>query len=342
MSPTVRRRLLGAAPVAVLVAMCVPPLVLPTRSYELRIATLVLMFAGMATAWNIVGGFANLVSLGHAAFFGLGAYTSTLLLKHYGLPPWGGMLAAIAAAGAASLVIGWPSFRLRGHYFALGTIAFAELLRLAALYFSGITGGAVGLTVPQGPSGWLYMQFVGNRGFFWIALGLFVATLGMTYWVHHSALGYKLRALRSSHEAAAIVGVDTLRAKLSANLVSCSLMGVYGVFYAQFHFFIDPETVFGLWSVSIKVAMMAILGGLTYVWGPFVGALVLVPLDEWTNSVFTGRYSGMGRLLFGALLIALILVQPRGILRWLERLVARARSRSNAKRAPLPLARTGS
>ena len=328
-----------AGAVAVLIAMCLPPLLYSTRSYELRIATLVLMFAGMAMAWNIVGGFANLVSLGHAAFFGVGAYTSTLLLKHYGVPPWGGMIAALVMAGGASIVIGWPSFRLRGHYFALGTIAFAELFRLPALYFSGLTGGAVGLTVPRKVDGWMYMQFVGNREFFWIALGMFIATLATTYWVHHSGLGYRLRALRTSHEAAEVVGVHTLRVKLIANFISCSIIGVYGVFYAQFHFFIDPETVFGLWSISIKVAMMAILGGLSYVWGPFVGALILVPLDEWTNAVLTGRYSGMGRLLFGALLIALILVQPRGVLKWLETITTR--TRRFPKRDPVPLARTG-
>jgi branched-chain amino acid transport system permease protein len=339
MSPSRRSWLQWVAPAAVLVLLCLPPGLYSSRSYELRIATLVLMYAGMATAWNIVGGFANLVSLGHAAFFGLGAYTSTLLLKHQGLPPWGGMVAAFTVAGMASLVIGWPSFRLRGHYFALGTIAFAELFRLPALYFSKLTGGAVGLTVPRKSDGWLYMQFAGNREFFWIAVGMFVATLAATYWVHRSALGYRLRALRSSHDAAEVVGVNTLRAKLVANFVSCSILGAYGVFYAQFHFFIDPDTVFGLWTVSIKIAMMAILGGLAYVWGPFVGALILVPLDEWTNAVFTGRFSGTGRLLFGALLIALILFQPRGVMRLLETLGTKIWPRP--KGVPAPVARTG-
>lgn len=310
----------AAVALAVLALLCIPPFLFGTRSYELRVATLVLMFAGMATAWNIVGGFASLISLGHAAFFGLGAYTSTLLLIHFGLSPWIGMVAAMAVAGLASLVIGWPTFRLRGHYFALGTIAFVELLRIPALYFSGLTGGAVGLTVPNREPGLWSLQFVGSLGYYWVALGMLVATFATAFWIYHAPLGYRLRALRNSHEAAEVVGVDTLRTKLVANFVSCSITGTYGVFYAQFHYFIDPDTVFGFWTVSIKVAMMAILGGLAYVWGPFVGALILVPLDEWTNAVFTGDFAGAGRLLFGALLILLMLFQPRGILNWGERL----------------------
>lgn len=312
-----------AAAALVIVALALPPLVFDANAYELRVATLVLMFAGLATAWNIVGGEANLISLGHAAFFGIGAYCSSLLLLHFQISPWIGMLAATAIAGAGSLVIGWPTFRLRGHYFALGTIAFAELVRILALYFSGLTGGALGIAIPAVGDGWWYMQFSGNREFYIIALGMFLAVLAVAVAINRLPLGYRLRALRSSHDAAEVVGVDTLKTKLIANFISCSLVGAFGVLYAQMHFFIDPETVFSFWTISIKMAMMAILGGLTYVWGPFAGALALVTLDEWTGTLFSDRFAGAGRLLYGLLLIALVLWQPRGLLDLGERLLDR-------------------
>jgi branched-chain amino acid transport system permease protein len=322
-----RSSLKNALIVSVIVALCIPPLVLDTNAYSLRIATLILMFAGMATAWNIVGGEANLVSLGHTAFFGIGAYCSTLLLMQLQLSPWYGMIAAVIVAGSASLIIGWPSFRLRGHYFALGTLAFAEVIRIIVLYFAKFTGGALGISVPAMTDGWRFMQFVGNQEFYLIALGMFLVVIFVGSWVHSAPLGYRLRALRSSHEAAEVLGVNTLRTKLIANCISCSLMGAYGVLYAQMHFFIDPETVFSFWNISIKVAMMAILGGLTFVWGPFVGAVVLTFLDEWTNAIFSDQLAGVGRLIYGILLIVLVLVRPKGLLHWagqiLDRLVAR-------------------
>lgn len=320
---TSRVSLSRTLPVLVVLLLCLPVIVLDTNSYELRVLTLVLMFAGMSTAWNIVGGEANLVSLGHAAFFGIGAYCSTLLLMHYQLSPWLGMILAMVLAGMASLIIGWPSFRLRGHYFALGTIAFAELVRICALYFSGLTGGALGISIPTVADGWWYMQFEGAREFYIIALGMFVISVVIAQIIHIQPLGYRLRALRSSHEAAEVVGVDTLRAKLVANFISCSLIGAFGVLYAQMHFFIDPDTVFSFWLISIKIAMMAILGGLAYVWGPFVGAVMLVVMDEWTNAAFSDEYAGAGRLLYGVLLIVLVLWRPKGLLEFGEKLMNR-------------------
>jgi len=321
-------RLCKVLPILVLVLLCLPPLLLDSDAYALRVATLVIMFAGMATAWNIVGGEANLISLGHAAFFGIGAYCSSLLLMHYQWSPWLGMVVAMGAAGVASLIIGVPTFRLRGHYFALGTIAFTELVRVLVLYFSGLTGGAVGISVPAVEDGWLYMQFAGNREFYVIAFAMYLVVLAIAWSIHKRPLGYRLRALRSSHEAAEVAGVDTLRTKLVANFISCGLIGAFGVFYAQMHFFIDPETVFSFWSISIKIAMMAILGGLTYVWGPLAGAVVLVILDEWTTAVFSSEYAGAGQLIYGVLLIVLVLWRPKGILelgeKWLNRYTRRA------------------
>lgn len=310
--------------------LLLPPLVLENNGYLLRVATLTLMYAGLGGAWNLLGGFAHQISLGHAAFFGLGAYTSTILFRDLGLTPWIGMLVAAGVAGLASFIIGIPTFRLRGHYYALGTLAFAEVLRILFLYFRSFTGGAIGLSVPyMGESAW-YFQFYGNRPYYFIALAMLAVTLYITHRVSHGRLGYQLRALKNSHEAAEVVGVDTTRAKLQANFLSAVITGAYGTFYAQYHFFIDPDTVFGLMTFSVKMALVTIMGGLGNVWGPLVGAAILVPLDEWTNAVFTGGLAGASRFIYGSLLIVLILWQPRGLLYWVHRTAERKRERKSA------------
>lgn len=310
------------------IILLLPPLLMENKGYYLRIATLVLMFAGLGGAWNILSGFAAQISLGHAAFFGLGAYTSTLLLNNFGISPWLGMVAAGFVAGVASLIIAVPTFRLRGHYFALGTIAFAEILRVLFLYFRGITGGAVGISVPYlGESLWGF-QFFGNRGYYLTALVMLAVTFGVGYYTKTSRLGYQLRALSNSHVAAEVVGVDTYRAKLKASLMSAVLTGCWGVFYAQYMYFIDPDTVFGFWTFSVKISMVVILGGLGTIFGPLIGAVILVPLDELTNAVFTGGLAALSRLIYGAMLVALILWQPRGILFWINSLITRYKARS--------------
>ena len=319
--------------IVIVVALLVPLLVFDNRGYFLRIATLVLMFAGLGGAWNIIGGFANQISLGHAAFFGVGAYTSTLLLKYFGLSPWIGMIAAAMIAGLMSLIIAVPTFRLRGHYFALGTIAFAEILRVLFLYFRGITEGPVGLSVPfLGESIWNF-QFSGGRGYYLTALAMLLLTVYSSHRVKVGRLGYQLRALRDSHQAAEVVGVDTYRAKLKASLLSAMLTGAWGTFYAQYLYFIDPDTVFGFWTFSVKIAMVVILGGIGTIWGSLLGAAILIPLDEWTTAVFTGNLAAVSRLIYGAMLVGLILWQPRGLLYWTAQ-IAQRRSAKSGQSAP--------
>lgn len=301
-------------------------LALKPDGYLLRIATLILMFAGMSGAWNLISGYANQISLGHAAFFGVGAYLSTLLFVHYGISPWLGMLAAAAAGAVLSVVIGLPTFRLRGHYYALATFAVAELLRVLALYFRDFTNGASGLSLPfvPHPSFWTF-QYSGNRPYFAIAALMFAVVIAVSFWLERGALGYRLRALRDSHEAAEVVGVDTARAKLHASLISGALMAVFGTLYAQYQLFIDPDTVFGFWTISGKVAMIVILGGVATVWGPLLGAIVLIALDEWTGAIFTGNLAALSRLIYALILIGLIIYRPGGLMSLINAGIARFR-----------------
>ncbi len=321
-------RLLPAG-IAVLAA-AVLPLFLDPLGYPIRVLTLALLFAALGQAWNIVGGLANQISLGHAAFFGLGAYTSTLLLINFGISPWIGMIAGAALAAVAALLLSFPTMRLRGHYFALATLAFAEVLRVIATSWSEVTGGPVGLSVPFSPDSFLLLQFRSTLPYYYIMLGALVLISGVFLLIRESALGYRLRAVKENVDAAEVIGVDTTRVKIIASVVSAALTAILGTLYAQFTYFFDPDAVFGIVPISIRAAMVAILGGAGTVVGPIIGAFFIIPVEEFANSYLSSRTAGLSQLAFGLALIAVILIQPRGIIVLIKEGAARFRKGSEA------------
>jgi branched-chain amino acid transport system permease protein len=298
---------------AVLMGAVSLPFFLDPRGYLIRVLSLSLLFAAMSQAWNIVGGLASQISLGHAAFFGIGAYTSTLLLINFGITPWLGMIAGGLLGAAAAVLIGVPAMRLQGHYFALATLAFGEVLRAIANTWSAVTGGPSGISVPFAKPGLIVFQFQETRSYFWLILGALVAVTLVFALIKESKLGFRLRALRENPDAAEATGVDTTQTKILAAVISGALTAMLGTFYAQFQFFFDPDTVFSVGSISVRVAMIAIVGGIGTVTGPIIGALFLIPLEELVNSLLDGRAAGLPQLVFGALLIAVILVEPHGL-----------------------------
>lgn len=303
--------LLLAAAALVLAALL--PLFLDPQGYWMRVLALALIFAGLGQAWNIVGGLANQISLGHAAYFGTGAYASTILLIAFGVSPWLGMLVGMAAAALLALLLSVPTFRLKGHYFALATLAAGEAMRVVANSWSDVTGGPVGLSVPYTPDNFWMMSFGAPRPFYWIALA-FLAVVSLVFWLIKSgALGYRLRAVKENEEAAEVVGVNTFRAKLWASLISAAATAALGTVYAQFNYFFDPDTVFGVASISVRMALVAIVGGLGTVIGPILGAIVVIPLEEVVNNALQGQVAGLSALAYGAILIAVILIEPRGL-----------------------------
>ncbi len=310
---------------AAIVAACALPLFLAPSGYPIRVIALALLFAALGQAWNIVGGLANQISLGHAAFFGLGAYTSTLLLINFGVSPWVGMLAGATVGGFAAYILSFPTMKLSGHYFALATLAFSEVLRVLASSWASVTGGPAGLSVPFAPDSLLMLQFKSTLPYYYIILVALIAVTGIFVWIRQSALGYRLRALRESVDAAEVIGVDTARAKVIAAVISAALTAALGVLYAQFTYFFDPDSVFGVISISIRIALITILGGVGTAIGPIVGAFVIIPLEELANVLLSSRTAGLSQLFFGILLIAIILVQPRGILVLIKSGVNRAR-----------------
>ncbi len=305
-------------PAIILLFLVVLPFLLPNPFY-VHIAVTMAVFVALGGAWNILCGYAGQLSLGHAAFFGTGAYVSVLLGNHYGTSPWITMWIGGFAALLLSLPVGAICFRLQGPYFAIATIGLAEALRLLVLHFREITNGAQGLTVPfKGNSPW-QMQFDSKLPYYYIALAMALAVLWITRRMEGTRLGHYLVAIGQNQEAAEALGIDSARAKRRALALSAFLTGVGGVFYAQYTYVIHPDGAFGL-GHSIQIAMVAIMGGVGTVLGPALGAIIMEFFIQSTQIVFAGQYPGLELMVYGGLLVAVILWRPRGVFPWFDRL----------------------
>jgi branched-chain amino acid transport system permease protein len=273
----------------------------------------VLLFAFIGVAWNLLGGYAKQLSLGHAAYFGLGAYTSTILLIRYEVSPWIGMLAGGAVAMLASLPIGALCFRLRGPYFTISTIATAQVLMLLFLKFRDFAWGAEGTTIPNlGDSPWM-MQFEDKAAYYYVALVLLAIGLAVTYWVERSWMGYYLVALGEDSDAAEAVGVNVARIKRDIYMISAFLTGLAGTFYIQYIYFIDPNTAFNF-NISVEAALVSIVGGVGTMWGPVAGAVLLEPTSALVQSWLGASHGGVQLTLYAVILMAVILWRPDGLL----------------------------
>lgn len=301
------------------------PFLLEPKGYVMRVLCIALLFAAMSQAWNIVGGFASQMSLGHAAFFGIGAYTSTLLLIHLQLSPWLGMLAGGVLGALAALVISLPTMRLKGHYFALATLAFGEVMRVIANSWA-FTGGPAGISVPFAKPSLELLQFKEARPYYFIFLAALVLVTVVFIVIRGSRLGYRLRAIRENVDAAEVIGVNTTRTKIIAAVISGALTAMLGTLYAQFQFFFDPDTVFGIAGISVRMALIAIVGGIGTAIGPIIGAFFIIPLEEYANHLFSAKAAGLSQLVFGALLVGVILLEPRGFVEIGRRLMRRLTS----------------
>ena len=299
------------AGVALGVLLVAPPFLPP---YFLEILISVRLFGYLGAAWNILGGYAGQFSFGHAAYFGIGAYTSTLLFLKLGVTPWLGMLAGGALGGLAALIIAIPTMRLQGHYFALATLAFGEVMRVIANVWTSLTGGPGGLSVPFVPPGFAAYSFKLLRPHAYIALAALVVVTAIFEAIRRGAMGYRLRAIKQNAAAAEVIGVDTTRVKLQAAVISGALIAMLGTLYAQVAVFFDPDTVFGIASISIRIALIAIIGGVGTAAGPILGAFFIIPLEELMNDLLSSRAAGLSQLVFGIILIAVILWRPRGFI----------------------------
>ena len=312
---------------ALLCAVALPNLV---DASHLNTVILVLMAAQLGVAWNMVGGYAGQVSLGHAAFYGLGAYTSTVLLINFGVNPWLGVLAGGLVAALLSLAFGWSCFRLKGHYFAMATIAVAELVQIFFTEWE-FGGGAVGLYVPMAKQGWLWMNFATKLPYYWLALGLLLLTLAANWWVERSYLGYYFRAIKDEPDAARSIGINIARYKQVALSVSAFFTALGGSLYAQKELYIDPGSVLST-ALSIKMALVSILGGVGTLLGPVVGSVILTSIEEFSRIMFGGSGRGTDVIIYASLIIFVAVFYPTGILGWWTSFKERRAARADASR----------
>lgn len=307
--------LVGGLVVAVLI-----PLLVKDPSHQ-NLAILVLMAAQLGMAWNILGGYAGQISLGQVAFYGLGAYTSTLLFAKWGINPWFAMLAGGFLAAAISLVIGWSCFRLKGHYFSMATIAVAEIIQIIFTNWE-FAGSAVGLTIPMDQEGWGAFVFSTKMPYYYIALGLLLLTLLANYLIEKSYLGYYFRAIKDEPDAAKSLGINLSRYKQIAFAISSFFTALGGSLYAQKELYIDPGSVLHT-GMSIKMALVSILGGVGTLFGPIVGAGILTVIEEGTRALFGGSGRGTDLIIYAALIVAIAVYYPTGALGWLHDFNAR-------------------
>jgi branched-chain amino acid transport system permease protein len=288
------------------------PLLAP-GAFIIDIFIRILLFAFIGVAWNLMGGYARQLSLGHAAYFGLGAYTSTILLIRFGVSPWIGMLAGGVVAMLSSLPIGALCFRLRGPYFAIATIATAQVLMLLFLKFRDFAWGAEGTTIPNLGDAPMMMQFEGKAPYYYIALALLAAGLAITWRIERSWMGYYLVAVGEDEDAAEAVGVDALLIKRNVYLISAFLTALAGTFYVQYIYFIDPNTAFSF-NVSVEAALVSIVGGIGTLWGPVLGAFLLEASSALLQGWLGGGHGGVQLTVYSLILITVILWRPSGLI----------------------------
>jgi branched-chain amino acid transport system permease protein len=303
----------------VLLAVALAPLVV-RDAYLLDSLVLILLWGALSAAWNVAGGYAGQVSLGHSAFFGLGAYSAALLGTRWGLSPWVGLLAGVALSTAAGLAIGYLANRLRGPYFALATIAFSQVLLIVASRWRGFTQGSEGIPVPFRPGLW-GLGFADKAVWVYLVLSVAVVLYLVQCYLEGSRRGYQLAAVREDEDAAQAVGVASRRLKVVAVAASAALTSVCGTLWAQYVGFVDPFYVFSV-DLSVRFALGAIIGGIATALGPFLGACLITMLETYLRAAFGGIGAGLVGIyliIYGCALIVVVRFAPRGLMGWLVR-----------------------
>ena len=290
--------------------------------YVLHIAILILIWGFIYTGWSIMGRF-GLVSLGHGAFMGIGAYVVTMLWNHAGITPWTGIPVAVLVSGLVAVFIGFPCFRFRitGHYFALVTLALSEVARLLIVALRDATGGSLGVTprgelTPEVSVSFYAMQFADKTVWFYIVVVVWLG--GMLIWraVNRSMLGYAMEAVSQEEDAAASLGVHVTRAKLTVTVISAAMTAIGGAVYGQYQLYINPETTSGI-AISLQIVFAVIAGGMFVQLGPTVGAVITLLLTETLRQAVGHDVYGLDVMVYGAMLVLFIIYMPRGVLGWI-------------------------
>lgn len=308
-------------PILFIILMLVNPLIVRSTTFT-QVFILVLWYACLTASWNLVGGFAGVLPLGHAVFAGIGAYTSTLLFIHAGLSPWIGMLVGGALAVVVALLIGMPTFKLHGAYYALSSIAFVEAVRIITENTQEIWGvkinGVQGLLVPLKGHAPLYYQFGHKLWYYYVILALLGVIVYVSYRIHRSRMGYYLVAGGEDQEAAESLGINVTRYKLIALSLSAFFTALAGTFYAQLVLYVFPQGIISL-NLSFEIAFIAIIGGRGTLLGPIIGAMILVPIGEISRIYLSGsQFLGIHLFLYGTIIILVMTYKPSGVMQTIE------------------------
>jgi branched-chain amino acid transport system permease protein len=302
------------------------------REYVIHVVVQIFVWSFIATAWALMGRF-GLVSLGHGAFLGVGAYTVVLLWNGYGLTPWLGAVVAIGLTAGLALVIGYPCsrFRVVGHYFALVTLAVGEVVRLLIVAERDWTGGSLGLTLKPArhDASLVAAQYADKRVFYYVGLALWLAGLAVWARLDRSMARAAMEAIGEDETAAAALGIRVTRFKLGVTVLSAVLTATGGIVYAQYVTYVNPDTLAGI-GVSLRIVFAAVLGGMYSLLGPTVGTALTIALAEYLRVVFGVRLIGMAETIYGILLVVFIIFLPAGIYGSVRRLARRPRA------APMP------
>ena len=307
-------------PLIALALLALVPL-LGLSSYMMHIFILVIMWSVIGMSWNLLGGYCGQVSFGHAAFFGMGAYTAGIFYYKLGWSAWWGLPLSIAVVGLFSLVFGFIVLRLRGPYFTLATLAIGEVLRVTAENLQGLTQGNLGIMIEE-------RTWITKIWYYYVILLMAACTFLLIKKVIGSKLGYYFVAIREDIDAAESLGINTTFYKTIALCLSGVLTGLAGAFYINYMGYIDPQVVFPLYDISIVAVMVVMVGGVATFWGPFVGAVIMVLFSELIRSI--PLLGEAHQTFFGILLIFIIIFLPNGIVGDFNKLKRLARITRNS------------
>jgi len=320
----------GVTPAVVFFASAALAPLVVRDAFFLDSIVLILLWGTTAAAWNVAGGYAGQISLGHSAFFGLGAYGAAILGTRWEISPWIGLVAGAGVATAIGLVIGYLSNRLRGPYFVLATIAFSQVLLIGSSRWRAFTAGSEGIPVPFRPGFWT-LGLVDKRVWVWIMLGFALLAYLIALYLERARRGYQLAAVREDEDAALSLGVPARRLKVVAICVSAALTAACGALWTQYVGFVDPIYVFSI-DLSIRFALAAVVGGLGTALGPFLGAALVTTVETYLRAEFGGiggRFVGSYLIVYGCALIVIVRWMPQGVVGWIgERWPRRAAVRT--------------
>jgi branched-chain amino acid transport system permease protein len=323
-------------PAVLLLVMALAPVVLSLSMSKMTILIMVLLYMYWASAWNIMGGYAGLFSLGNGIFIGLGAYVTACLFTYAHVSPWFGLVIAGVLTGFMAVIIGYPTFRLQNIYYSLATCAllsigkiiFSNFDKIGGLYLGGSDGFKIAGVNRLG----INMQFGSKIPYYYIILGLLVVILLVSNYIKNSKLGYYFRAISANDMASSSLGVNVVKLKMQAQFISAFFTAVGGGFYAMFISYIAPTSLFGI-DMSINIMIMCVVGGSNTLWGPIVGAGILYTLDRVFKIYLASKVTGLATVIFGVILMVVVYYIPGGIVGWLKGLWEERPVRQTQKKA---------